>query len=63
MEERIADLNEKFEEGMTNVISNPELVFELGKVICEIAGELKIEHSMAKGYLLQAYSGFFFRTS
>ena len=59
MEERIADLNEKFEEGMTNVISNPEQSFELGKVICEIAGELKIEHSMAKGYLLQAYSGFF----
>ena len=59
MEERIAGLNEKFEEGMTNVISNPEQSFELGKVICEIAGELKIEHSMAKGYLLQAYSGFF----
>ncbi|MBL6667973.1 MAG: tetratricopeptide repeat protein [Crocinitomicaceae bacterium] len=59
MEERIADLDEKFEEGMTNVVSDPEHSFEVGKLICKISDELQIEHSMAKGYLLQAYSGFF----
>ena len=59
MKERIADLDEKFEEGMTNVVSDPEHSFEVGKLICKISDELQIEHSMAKGYLLQAYSGFF----
>ena len=59
MEDRIADLDEKFEKGMTLVVSDPEQSFKLGKLICEISGELQIEHSMAKGYLLQAYSGFF----
>lgn len=59
MEERIADLDEKFEEGMTNVVSDPEHSFEVGKLICKISDELQIEHSMAKGYLLQSYSGFF----
>lgn len=59
MEERVSDLNEKFEKGMTLVVSDPEQSFKLGKLICKISDELQIEHSMAKGYLLQAYSGFF----
>ena len=59
MEERVSDLNEKFEKGMTLVVSDPEQSFKLGKQICKISDELQIEHSMAKGYLLQAYSGFF----
>jgi tetratricopeptide (TPR) repeat protein len=59
MEERIADLDAEFDKGMTNVVSDPEQSFESGKLICKISDELKSEHSMAKGYLLQAYSGFF----
>tara|TARA_B100001057_G_scaffold376489_2_gene381659 strand:+ start:7892 stop:10384 length:2493 start_codon:yes stop_codon:yes gene_type:complete len=59
MDDRIADLNEKFEEGMTKVTSNPEQSFKTGKLICKISDEFKLEHSMAKGHLLQAYSGFF----
>ena len=59
MEERIADLNDKFEDGMTKVVDNPEQSFQTGKLICKISDELKLEHSMAKGHLLQAYSGFF----
>ena len=54
MEERIADLNDKFEDGMTKVIDNPEQSFQTGKLICKISDELKLEHSMAKGHLLQA---------
>ena len=59
MEDRITELDEKFEKGMTQVVSEPEQSYKIGKLICKISSELKIEHSMAKGYLLQAYSGFF----
>ena len=59
MEERIADLNDKFEDGMSKVVDYPEQSFQTGKLICKISDELKLEHSMAKGHLLQAYSGFF----
>ena len=44
---------------MTSIFSNPEQTFELGQEMCKISGELQIEHSMAKGYILQAYLGFF----
>ena len=46
MEERVSDLNEKFEKGMTLVVSDPEQSFKLGKQICKISDELQIEHSM-----------------
>lgn len=44
---------------MTSIFSNPEQTFELGQEMCKISGELQIEHSMAKDYILQAYLGFF----
>ena len=59
MEDKIADLEVRFEHGMTSVNSDPEQSFQSGKFICKVSDEIQSEHCMAKGYLLQAYSGFF----
>ena len=59
MEDKIADLEVRFEHGMTSVNSDPEQSFQSGKFICKVSDEIQSEHWMAKGYLLQAYSGFF----
>lgn len=59
MHNQISEIDRRFEKGMENVLSSPETSFELGKEICKIAKEIKHENSLAKGYLLQGYSGFF----
>ena len=50
-----------FEKGMTMVLSEPEKSYKTGEEIAQISTETDNEHLLAKGYLLKAYSGFFFR--
>ena len=59
MESKIIELNKKFEDGMVLVLTKSEKAFNIGKSIKLQGEELNDELIIAKGYLLQSFSGFF----
>ena len=59
MESKIKELNKKFEDGMVLVLTEPEKTFNIGKSVKLQGEELNDELIIAKGYLLQSFSGFF----
>ena len=59
MESKIKELNKKFEDGMVLVLTEPEKTFNIGKSIKLQGEELNDELVLARGYLLQSFSGFF----
>ena len=59
MESKIKELNKKFENGMVLALTEPEKTFNIGKSLKLQGEELNYELIIAKGYLLQSFSGFF----